>query len=259
MTAPPARAGPHKGHLTRDQAALKRRRSEQRRGLQERRRALPIREGARGDHRRGQLRLGIRPGRPLLQGREPDQAGPRPDARRPRRLPRPRHRVHRRLRHRRRQGRQGSRAGDLGGPEQHDQVRQGAEAPRRARAPRHDPRRPRQVPQGEDHQGARRDRRHRHASSRRRIPTWSSPTCPVGSEQATKWYVEQVLEAGCGFVNCIPVFIAREDYWDKRFKKARPADRRRRHQVAGRRDDRAPHPGPPVRRPRRGDASAPRS
>jgi myo-inositol-1-phosphate synthase len=44
---------------------------------------------------------------------------------------------------------------------------------------------------------------------------------PVGSEQATKWYVEQVLEAGCGFVNCIPVFIAREDYWDRRFKKAR--------------------------------------
>ena len=44
---------------------------------------------------------------------------------------------------------------------------------------------------------------------------------PVGSEQATKWYVEQVLEAGCGFVNCIPVFIAREDYWERRFKAAR--------------------------------------
>ncbi len=44
---------------------------------------------------------------------------------------------------------------------------------------------------------------------------------PVGSEQATKWYVEQVLEAGCGFVNCIPVFIARENYWDRRFKQAR--------------------------------------
>ncbi|HEY2215863.1 MAG TPA: inositol-3-phosphate synthase [Solirubrobacteraceae bacterium] len=44
---------------------------------------------------------------------------------------------------------------------------------------------------------------------------------PVGSEQATKWYVEQVLEAGCGFVNCIPVFIARENYWDKRFKAAK--------------------------------------
>src|SRR6202034_3742783 len=43
---------------------------------------------------------------------------------------------------------------------------------------------------------------------------------PVGSEDATKWYVEQILEAGCGFVNCIPVFIAREDYWNKRFKKA---------------------------------------
>ncbi len=43
---------------------------------------------------------------------------------------------------------------------------------------------------------------------------------PVGSELATKWYVEQVLEAGCAFVNCIPVFIAREDYWDRRFKKA---------------------------------------
>ena len=43
---------------------------------------------------------------------------------------------------------------------------------------------------------------------------------PVGSEQATKWYVEQVLEAGCGFVNCIPVFIAREEYWNNRFVKA---------------------------------------
>jgi myo-inositol-1-phosphate synthase len=43
---------------------------------------------------------------------------------------------------------------------------------------------------------------------------------PVGSEQATKWYVEQVLEAGCAFVNCIPVFIAREDYWGERFQKA---------------------------------------
>ena len=41
---------------------------------------------------------------------------------------------------------------------------------------------------------------------------------PVGSEQATKWYVEQVLAAGCAFVNCITVFIAREDYWQKRFK-----------------------------------------
>ncbi len=41
---------------------------------------------------------------------------------------------------------------------------------------------------------------------------------PVGSEMATKWYVEQILEAGCAFINCVPVFIAREDYWQKRFK-----------------------------------------
>jgi myo-inositol-1-phosphate synthase len=40
---------------------------------------------------------------------------------------------------------------------------------------------------------------------------------PVGSEMATKWYVEQVLEAGCAFVNCIPVFIASEPYWRQRF------------------------------------------
>jgi myo-inositol-1-phosphate synthase len=43
---------------------------------------------------------------------------------------------------------------------------------------------------------------------------------PVGSETATKWYVEQVLQAGCAFVNCIPVFIGREDYWRKRFEDA---------------------------------------
>ena len=41
---------------------------------------------------------------------------------------------------------------------------------------------------------------------------------PVGSEMATKWYVEQVLEAGCAMVNCIPVFIGREEYWDRRFR-----------------------------------------
>jgi len=40
---------------------------------------------------------------------------------------------------------------------------------------------------------------------------------PVGSEEATKWYIEQVLAAGCGLVNCIPVFIAREKYWQDRF------------------------------------------
>ena len=43
---------------------------------------------------------------------------------------------------------------------------------------------------------------------------------PVGSEMATKWYVEQALEAGCAFVNGIPVFIASSPYWSKRFKDA---------------------------------------
>ena len=43
---------------------------------------------------------------------------------------------------------------------------------------------------------------------------------PVGSETATKWYVEQILQAGCGFVNCIPVFIGREQYWRQRFEEA---------------------------------------
>jgi myo-inositol-1-phosphate synthase len=43
---------------------------------------------------------------------------------------------------------------------------------------------------------------------------------PVGSEEATKWYVEQALQAKVGFINCIPVFIAKEKYWDSRFKSA---------------------------------------
>src|SRR5438034_1263216 len=43
---------------------------------------------------------------------------------------------------------------------------------------------------------------------------------PVGSEDATKWYAEQILNAGCAMVNCIPVFIAREPYWQRRFEQA---------------------------------------
>ena len=49
---------------------------------------------------------------------------------------------------------------------------------------------------------------------------------PVGSEQATKWYVEQALEAGVGFINAIPVFIGREPYWQRRFADGRPAGHR---------------------------------
>ena len=43
---------------------------------------------------------------------------------------------------------------------------------------------------------------------------------PVGSEEATKWYTEQILQAGVAMVNCMPVFIARERYWQKRFEDA---------------------------------------
>jgi myo-inositol-1-phosphate synthase len=43
---------------------------------------------------------------------------------------------------------------------------------------------------------------------------------PVGSEEATKWYAEQILAAGCAMVNCMPVFIAREQYWQRRFEQA---------------------------------------
>ena len=43
---------------------------------------------------------------------------------------------------------------------------------------------------------------------------------PVGSEEATKWYAEQILTAGCAMVNCMPVFIAREAYWQRRFEQA---------------------------------------
>ena len=74
---------------------------------------------------------------------------------------------------------------------------------------------------------------------------------PVGSEMATKWYVEQILEAGCAFVNCIPVFIAREKYWQQRFERPRPAGHRRRHQVPGGRHHHPPGADPPVPRARR--------
>src|ERR671939_2012609 len=41
---------------------------------------------------------------------------------------------------------------------------------------------------------------------------------PVGSEQATRFYMEQALAAGCGVVNCIPVFIAKDSTWRRRFE-----------------------------------------
>ncbi len=43
---------------------------------------------------------------------------------------------------------------------------------------------------------------------------------PVGSEMATKWYMEQALRAGVGVINCVPVFIASSPYWSVRFREA---------------------------------------
>ncbi len=74
---------------------------------------------------------------------------------------------------------------------------------------------------------------------------------PVGSEMATKWYVEQVLDAGCGFVNCIPVFIAREELLAAALRGARAADRGRRREVPGGRHHRAPRAHPALHGPRR--------
>ena len=188
---------------------------------------------------------------------DPAQARTRADARGPRRLPRPRHRVHRRVRHRRGQGRQGPVRGDLGGPEQHDEVRGRAE-PRRAGLPRDDARRPRQVPQAEDHQGPGRDRRHRadpqgDEDRRRRL-------LPAGRLRAGDQVVRRAGARGRLRLRELHPGVHRpENYWAQPLPQGRPADRRRRHQVPGRRDDRAPHARPPVRGPRRASWRARRS
>jgi len=77
---------------------------------------------------------------------------------------------------------------------------------------------------------------------------------PVGSEDATRWYAEQAIEAGVGFVNAIPVFIGREAEWQRKFAAA-GLPHRRRHQEPGRRHHLAPRPDPPLRRPRRAGRS----
>ena len=112
--------------------------------------------------RRRQLRQQPRPGPLLLRERQGRRLRPGPDARRPGRLPRPRHRVRGRLRHRQEQGRQGPLRGHLRQAEQHLRLPAGAHTRRDGRA-RHDPRRPGQVPQPDHREGARPDgRRRRH-------------------------------------------------------------------------------------------------
>ena len=182
---------------------------------------LPERQGPRRHHRRRQLRLVVRAGRPVLQGRRPDASRSRASctstsaATTSATSSSPRRSTSTPTRSARTSPR-----------------RSGPARTTRSSSPTMSRTSASPVHRGMTHDGLGkylkekitkapgRDRRHRRRSSRTRSTDVVVSYLPVGSEQATKWYVEQVLEAGCGFVNCIPVFIAREDYWDKRFEKA---------------------------------------
>ena len=132
--------------------------------------------------------------------------------------------------------------------------RQGPGEARRQGPPRHDARRPRQVPQGEDHQGARRDRRHRRdpqgdQDRRRRL-------LPAGRLRAGDQVVRRADPRGrLRLRELHPGLHRARELLERPLREEGPADRRRRHQVAGRRDDRPPHARPPVPRARREDAA----
>ena len=209
-------------------------------------------KASRRDRRRRQLRLLLRAGPLLLRRGDGERAGAGADERRARRLPRRRHRDRLRLRHQRRQGRARRRRGDLRARRTTPSAFAAVPRDRASRvAARHDPRRARQVPARGD-RGSRRARRPTspRSSTRSRTDVLVS-YLPVGSQQATEFYAEQALEAGCAFVNCIPVFIASDPNWRAALRGARAADRRRRHQEPGRRDDRAPGARQPLPRARR--------
>ena len=89
------------------------------------------------------------------------------------------------------------------------------------------------------------------AARERRRGAWSA-TCRSAPSARCATTPRRCLDARASrCVNCVPVFIASDPSWAERFRAARRADRGRRHQEPGRRDDRAPHPGAPARRPRR--------
>ena len=124
-------------------------------------------------------------------------------------------------------------------------------ADRRDRAARPHPRRPRQV-LPRDHRGVRRRAgRRRRRSSRTPRPTCSSPTCPVGSEQADKFYAQCAIDAGVAFVNALPVFIASDPVWAKKFEDAGVPIIGDDIKSPGRRDHHPPRDGQAVRGPRR--------
>ena len=125
---------------------------------------------------------------------------------------------------------------------------------RGARVSRDDPRRPGQVPEGKDRQGARRDRRHRqdpegHPHRRRRL-------LPAGRLRAGDQVVRRAGAGGRLRLRQLHPRVHRpRGLLGQALQEGRAADRRRRHQVPGRRHDRAPHARAPVRRPRREDAA----
>ena len=208
-------------------------------------------KASRRDRRGRQLRLLLRPGPVLLRRGEGERAGAGAHERRARRLSRRRRRDRLRLRHQRRQGRARRRRSDLRATEQHPEVfgRAARPASRSRRGKTLD---------GlgkylrEEIDGSRRARRRMSPrSSTARAPTSSSPTSRSARSKRRSIYAEQALEAGCAFVNCIPVFIASDPNWRRRFEERRAADRRRRHQEPGRRDDRAPGARQPFPRARR--------
>ena len=89
-----------------------------------------------------------------------------------------------------------------------------------AGAARPDPRRTRPVLPGRGHRVGRGARRRRRRAARARNVDVLVSYLPVGSELATRYYVEQALEAGVAVVNCIPVFIASDPEWERKFKEA---------------------------------------
>ncbi len=109
--------------------------------------------------------------------------------------------------------------GDLHAAKQHRQVLRRAR-PGRPGAARHDPRRPRQVPVRDHREGARARPPTSSASSRRPRPTWSSTTCRWAAKRPPSGTSSRCCRPGCAFVNCIPVFIAREPYWQQRFEQS---------------------------------------
>ena len=183
----------------------------------------------------------------------------RADARAARRLCAVGHRVRGGVRHRRAQGRQGPRRGDLRQAQLHRSC-----STARFRIPASTVRMGRVLDGMAPHMGTYGERGFIRADApeasedggRRRAEGDRAPRCwsiifPVGSEEATRFYMECALKAGVAVVNCMPVFIASDPAMGEALPRQEPADRRRRHQGAAGRDHRPPRAVQPVPRARR--------